>query len=67
MSLEEYANDGLDGWSRDMMQGVDACLLGVEGTKVGRAWKAEGKGSASAIANGGRGRRGDVGDGGMYI
>ncbi|EIM79608.1 uncharacterized protein STEHIDRAFT_126306 [Stereum hirsutum FP-91666 SS1] len=67
VSLEEYANDGLDGWSRDMMQGVDACLLGVEGTKVGRAWKAEGKGSASAIANGGRGRRGDVGDGGMYI
>lgn len=68
VSVEEYANDGLDGWSRQMMEGVDACLLGVEGAKAGRAWKVEGKkGSASAIVNGGRGRRGDVGDGGMYI
>lgn len=63
VSLEEYAHDGLDGWSRDMMDSVDACLLGG---KVGRVWKAEGK-KGSAIAHGGRGRRGDVGDGGMYI
>lgn len=50
------------------MQGVDACLLASGDAEVERVWKADGrKGDASATSNGGRGRRGDVGDGGMYI
>lgn len=64
----EYTDEGLGAWSREMMQGVDACMLEIGGAKVNRVWKTEGsKGDTSVSGHGGRGRKGDVGDGGMYI
>lgn len=48
------------------MRGVDQCLIGLVGGGTGRLWSVTGNNMLLG-GKGSKGRRGDVGDGGMYI